>query len=86
MGISRAGDDDGVDRRIGKNLSLRRNHCTVAARQPFRGGGIDIDDRMEPGIGMTGNILRMDCTDAASAELAKADHVRGFGYCFARTL
>jgi hypothetical protein len=37
---------------------------------------------MEPGIGMTGNILRMDRPDAASAELAEADHVRSLGYCF----
>jgi hypothetical protein len=41
---------------------------------------------MEPGIGMTGNILRMDRPDAAGAELVKADHVRGFGYCYTEAL
>jgi hypothetical protein len=45
VGVRRAGDDNGVDRRVGKNRSLRPDRCTMVGRQPFCRGGIDIDDR-----------------------------------------
>ena len=50
---------------------MSRDRRTVAARQLLRRGGIDIDDRMEPGIRVTGDILRVDGTDAAGTELAE---------------
>ena len=81
MGIGRAGDDDGLDRTIGKDRGLRPDLATVAARQPLGRGGIDVDDRAKAGSGMARDILRVDGPDAARAELAEADHDRVFGYC-----
>jgi hypothetical protein len=41
---------------------------------------------MEPGIRVARDILGVNRTDAAGAELAEADHVRGFGYCYTEGL
>jgi hypothetical protein len=82
VSICRAGDDDGVGRRVGKDRSLRRDRRAVAARQPFRGGAIDIDDRAKARSGMANDILGVDSPDATRAELAEADHVRGFQLLF----
>jgi hypothetical protein len=80
MGVGRAGDDDGIDRRIGKHRGLGPDLATVAARQPLGCGRIDIDDRTKAGSGMARDIRRVDRTDPACAELAEADHDRAFGY------
>jgi hypothetical protein len=81
MGVGRAGDDDGLDRTIGKDRGLRPDLATVAARQLLGRGGIDVDDRAETGPGMASDVLRVDGPDATGAELTQADHGRVFGYC-----
>jgi len=86
MGVGRAGDDDGMDRTIGKDRDLGPDLATVAPRQLLGRGRIDIDDRTKTSRGMAGDILCVDGTDTACAELAEADHGRVFGYCCAATL
>ena len=81
MGVGGAGDDDGLDCRIGKHRGFRPDCRAIAARQPLGRGAIYIDDRAETGPGMARDILCVDGTDAACAKLAKADHGRVFGYC-----
>ena len=60
--------------------------AAVVACQPFRGGAIDVDDRGKARPGVANDILGVDRTDAAGAELAEADHVRQFGYGLKSTL
>lgn len=86
MGIRRANDDDGVDRRVGKGRGLRTHYRTVTARQPFRGGAIDIDDRAKARPEMAGDIPRVDGADTAGAELAEADHGGSFDDRFKTTI
>ena len=86
VGIRRASDDDGVDRRIGKGRGLRTHYRGVTARQAFRGGAIDIGDRGKARSWMARDILRVDAADTASAELAEADHGRSFDERFKTTI
>jgi hypothetical protein len=58
----------------------------MAVRQPLRGGAINVDDRGKARRRMARDILRVDGTDTAGAELAEADHGRLFGYCFKATI
>jgi hypothetical protein len=51
MGVGRAGDDNGVNCRVGKDRGLRRDRGTVAARQPLGGVAFDVDNRREAGPG-----------------------------------
>ena len=86
MGVGRAGDDNGVNCRVGKDRGLRRDHGTVPSRQSLGGIAFDVDNRGEAGSGMARDILRVDGTDPTDAELAEADHRRVFGYCYQETL
>ena len=65
MGVGRAGDDDGMDRTIGKDRDLGPDLATVAPRQLLGRGRIDIDDRTKTSRGMAGDIRCVDGTDTA---------------------
>jgi hypothetical protein len=58
------------------NLGFRRGAVTL--RQPLGRRWIDIDNRLEAGLGMAGYVGRVNYADAAGAKLAEADHDPGF--------
>jgi hypothetical protein len=55
-------------------LRLISDSRAVSPRQPFRRLAVDIDDCVQPCLGMGGDVGSMDRTDAPGTELAEADH------------